>query len=357
MILGLVRGANVIIGITGMYSSGKDTVADYFVREGFTHFSLSDLIRDELGRRGMEVTRENLIRVANEMRTEYGHGVLGERALEKMKGKDGDFVISSIRHPGEVKALKKHGHFFLVEVRAPIRTRFTRIKKRNREKDPKTLSELKANEKRECQKSGPGQQLTNVIKMANCIVVNDSTVNKAHIKAEKLLKDLRKKAAKLPTYVRPTWDEYFMGIVDAVSKRATCDRGRTAVVIVKNKRMLATGYVGSPMGLPHCDNVGHKMKKIIHEDGRISQHCVRTNHAEINAVALAARNGVSIDGATLYCKLAPCYTCAKMIINAGIRRIVCQKRYHGDTESWAMFKQAGVKFSVIDDTVEQYANQ
>ncbi|MEK6900897.1 MAG: deaminase, partial [Nanoarchaeota archaeon] len=117
-----------------------------------------------------------------------------------------------------------------------------------------------------------------------------------------------------------------MGIVDAVSKRATCDRGRTAVVIVRDKRILATGYVGAPMGLPHCDEVGHEMKKLVHEDGRISQHCVRTSHGEVNAIALAARNGVSIESGTLYCKLEPCYNCAKMVINAGIVRVVCQKR-------------------------------
>lgn len=340
-----------------MYCSGKDTVAEHLVENGFTHFSLSDLIRDELGRRGMEVTRENLIRVANELRTDFGHGVLGERALEKMKGKDGDFVISSIRHPGEVTALKKHGHFFLVEVRAPIKTRFARLKKRNREKDPKTLSELKDNEKRESQTSGPGQQLTNVIKMANFVVVNDSTVSKVRTKTEKLLKDLRKKAEKLPTYIRPTWDEYFMGIVDAVATRATCERGRTAAVIVRDKRILATGYVGSPMGVPHCDEIGHEYKRMIHEDGSVSQHCVRTSHAEQNAISLAARNGVAIEGATIYCKLAPCYTCAKMIINSGIKRVVCQKRYHADKDGMRVFKQAGVKVTVLDDSVEQYANQ
>lgn len=351
-----LRGADVIIGLTGMYCSGKDTVAEYLEKKGFTHFSLSDLIREELGRRGIEVTRDNLINVANELRTNFGHGVLGERALQKMKGQPGDFVISSIRHPGEVRALKKHGHFFLVEVRAPIKIRFARIKKRDREKDPKTLSELRAKEKLESQESGPGQQLTNVIKMANFVVMNNSTLKKLQGKTDRMLADLKKKAAKMPVYVRPTWDEYFLGIMDAVATRATCDRGRTAAVIVKDKRILSTGYVGSPMGVPHCDEVGHEMKKVIDEDGSVSQHCVRTSHAEQNAISLAARNGVAIDGATIYCKLAPCYTCAKMIINAGIKRVVCRKRYHSDKESMRVFRQAGVKIEVLDDSVEQYDN-
>lgn len=265
----------MIIGVTGMYCSGKDSVAEHLVQKGFKHFSLSDFLREEEERRGIEITRDNHIRIGNELREKFGHGVLGERALDRMKEQEGDFVISSIRHPAEAKALMKHGHFFLIEVRAPLKTRFARIKKRNREKDPQTLDELKVKEKLESQASGPGQQLTNVIKMVKCVVMNDSTLSELHKKTDKLEKDLRKKTKNRPVYVRPSWDEYFMGIVDAVAKRATCDRGRTAVVIVRDKRILATGYVGSPMGLGHCDNVGHKLKKMIHEDGSVSQHCVR----------------------------------------------------------------------------------
>jgi dCMP deaminase len=348
----------MIIGLTGMYCSGKDSVAEYLANKyGFIHSSLSDRIRDELERRGEDVTRDSLIKTANELREKFGHGILAERTLAKLAGKEGDYVISSIRHPAEAKELKKNSKFFLVEVRAPLKTRFERIRERNRENDPKTLAELKEKEQLESQESGPGQQLTNVIKMADCVVMNDRTLAELHKKLDRLVADLRKRAEKMPAHVRPTWDEYFMGIVDAVAKRATCDRGRTAVVIVKDKRIMSTGYVGSPVGVPHCDDVGHLMKKVIHEDGSMSQHCMRTNHAEVNAVALAARNGVAIDGATLYCKLAPCYTCAKMIINAGIKRVVCQKRYHADKESMALFKMAKIDITVLDDTIEEYKNQ
>jgi dCMP deaminase len=347
----------LIIGITGHYCSGKDTMAEHLAQMGFSHISLSDFIREECTKRGIEITRDNLIKMGNEMREKNGHGILGERAFEKLSAQGGDFVVTSIRHPAEVKALKKHGHFFLVEGRAPVKVRFERMQKRNRENDPKTLKEMLEKERIESQESGPGQQMTNVIKMAEIVVNNDSTKEAQKKKLERLVADLRKKAEKMPVYVRPSWDEYFMGIVDAVAKRATCDRGRTAVVIVKDKRILSTGYVGSPVGAPHCDEVGHLMKKVIHEDASISQHCMRTNHAEMNAVALAARNGVAIDGATLYCKLAPCYTCAKMVINAGIVRIVCQKRYHADKESMVLFKQVGVNVEVLDDTVEAYKNQ
>ncbi|MEA3379142.1 MAG: cytidine/deoxycytidylate deaminase family protein [Nanoarchaeota archaeon] len=158
-------------------------------------------------------------------------------------------------------------------------------------------------------------------------------------------------------YRRPTWDQYFMEIAEAVAKRGTCDRGRTGVVIVKNKMILTTGYVGAPKGLPHCDDVGHLIKKMIHEDGRISQHCERTSHAEINAIALAAKHGISIDGATLYCLLEPCFTCAKMIVNAGIKRVVCKNRYHAGQETRKLFAEAGIKLNVLNNNVMKYNNQ
>ncbi len=101
------------------------------------------------------------------------------------------------------------------------------------------------------------------------------------------------------THVRPSWDEYFMEITQSVAKRATCDRGRSGCVIVKGKQILVSGYVGSPKGMPHCDEVGHQMKTMRHEDGSETKHCVRTTHAEQNAIAQAAKLGVAIDGANV----------------------------------------------------------
>ena len=158
-------------------------------------------------------------------------------------------------------------------------------------------------------------------------------------------------------YIRPTWDEYFMEVAKTVAKRATCDRGRSGCVIARNKQILVTGYVGSPNGLPHCDEVGHQMKSTVHEDGHVSQHCVRTAHAEQNAIVQAAKLGVGIEGGTLYCKMTPCAVCAKMIINSGIVRIVCEKRYHAGSESEEMFRKVGIELDFVDESVEQYAKQ
>src|SRR3989344_2495846 len=151
---------------------------------------------------------------------------------------------------------------------------------------------------------------------------------------KKLLLDLGIK----PIYKRPSWDEYFMEVMEAISKRATCNRGRSGCVIKKDKQLLATGYVGSPIGLPHCDEVGHQMKKMLHEDGSVTEHCVRTIHAEQNAICQAAKQGISIQGGTLYCRMTPCRVCAMIIINSVIKRVVCQRKYHAGQESEYMFK-------------------
>lgn len=158
-------------------------------------------------------------------------------------------------------------------------------------------------------------------------------------------------------YIRPTWDEYFMEIMHAVAKRATCDRGRGGCVIARDRQVLVTGYVGSPKGLPHCDEVGHQMKTVTHEDGHQSQHCMRTIHMELNAICQAAKLGVSIDGATLYIKYTPCATCAKVLINAGIKRVVCEKRYHAGAETEEILKHVGIELVYFEDKIEAYANQ
>lgn len=156
---------------------------------------------------------------------------------------------------------------------------------------------------------------------------------------------------------RPNWDRYFLDLCEAVSKRATCDRGSSGCVIVKDKRIMTTGYVGAPSGLPHCDDAGHDIRKVSDFNDNVSQHCVRTLHAEQNAIIQAARFGIPLEGATLFCKMTPCRTCAMMIINAGIKRVVCERRYHADKDTIEMFKQAAIDLVVMYDRVEEYANQ
>jgi dCMP deaminase len=117
---------------------------------------------------------------------------------------------------------------------------------------------------------------------------------------------------------RASWDQYFMDIARQVASRATCDRKHVGALLVRDKTILSTGYNGSIRGLPHCDEVGHMM-----ENG----HCVATVHAEANAIIQAAKNGVAIDGATMYTTASPCWSCFKLIANSGCRRIVFGEFY------------------------------
>lgn len=124
--------------------------------------------------------------------------------------------------------------------------------------------------------------------------------------------------------MRPTWDDYFLGIARAVSARASCDRARIGAVIVSpDRRILSTGYNGAPSGVPSCDEVGHDLVDM--GGGRMS--CVRTVHAEANAILSAARHGVRTAQATLYTTKSTCYDCAQASVQAGVRRIVFAERY------------------------------
>jgi len=125
-------------------------------------------------------------------------------------------------------------------------------------------------------------------------------------------------------------------------------------VIVRDKQVLATGYVGSPAGLPHCDDVGHLMKKVIQENGEISEHCLRTVHSEQNAICQAAKRGISIEGATIYTRMTPCRTCAMLLINCGIKRVVCERKYQLAEESEQLFAEASIKLIYKYDGRQEY---
>lgn len=157
--------------------------------------------------------------------------------------------------------------------------------------------------------------------------------------------------------MRPSWDEYFLKLVNEVAKRATCDRGMSGSIIVKDRRILCTGYVGSPPGFPHCSEEGHLLKKVIDEDGTIRQHCMRTIHAEQNAICQAARYGIPLEGTTLYCTMEPCRICAMLIISCGIKKVVAQKKYHAAQETRELFSEAGVELVVMEKTMEEYEDQ
>ena len=131
---------------------------------------------------------------------------------------------------------------------------------------------------------------------------------------------------------RVEWDDYFMNIANVVASRSTCDRKFVGAVIVRDRTILSTGYNGSIRKLEHCDEIGHMME---------NDHCVATIHAEANAILQAAKNGVCIDFATIYTTASPCWSCFKMIANAGIRR-VCYGEFYRDERIFSIAKQIGI---------------
>jgi dCMP deaminase len=139
---------------------------------------------------------------------------------------------------------------------------------------------------------------------------------------------------------RSSWDEYFMSIAREVASRATCDRKHVGAVIVRDRCILATGYNGSMRGTEHCDEAGHMM-----EDG----HCVRTIHAEANAIIQAARHGTSIEGADIYVTASPCWQCFKMLTNAGIRRIAFGEFYR-DERIFGFAEELGIEMDDLSGT-------
>jgi len=152
--------------------------------------------------------------------------------------------------------------------------------------------------------------------------------------------------------IRPTWNEYFFSIMEAVATRSTCDRGKVGCVIVRDHRILSTGYAGAPPGLPHCDDVGHLMEtRATLGNPKGSTHCVRTTHAELNAILYAAKYGISLDGSTLYCKMTPCYNCAMAIIACGIKKVIVKNFYHAGKRSIEMFAKVGIEYTQLNDSL------
>jgi dCMP deaminase len=130
---------------------------------------------------------------------------------------------------------------------------------------------------------------------------------------------------------RPTWHQYFLTITRQVAERSTCTRAKVGAVIVRDKNILATGYNGSPAGLPHCIDVGCLVYTSRTPTGEVEENCFRTIHAEINAIAQAAKNGAGIRGADIYITHTPCIHCLKVLINTGIRRVYFEHEYKRHT--------------------------
>ncbi|NQU77735.1 AAA family ATPase [Candidatus Falkowbacteria bacterium] len=183
-----------IIGVTGTYSAGKDTVAEYLKNKGFSHFSCSDILRDEAEKMGLEKNRDNLIKIGNDLRRQFGVGILGSRILEKIeKNSLTQTAVSSIRNPGEIEELKKSDSFYLIKIDAPLPLRYSRAKARGDIEDNVSFDRFKAQEESEMKSPDPAnQQIIACMNMADFTIINDSTLTNLHAKIDQVLEKIVK---------------------------------------------------------------------------------------------------------------------------------------------------------------------
>ncbi|VVC71889.1 Dephospho-CoA kinase [uncultured archaeon] len=327
----------MIIGLTGENCAGKGTVASYLVRKSFQMFSLSDVIREELAAEGKEATRETLIGKGNELRKKFGPGILAKRVAAKTKQGE-NYVIDSIRNPAEVEELRKLECFTLIHISAPPELRFERMKKREREGDPRTIEAFKAIEEKELRGKDPsGQMLLETFKLADKVVVNDADFQRLYDTIDKILGEV---SAKFKP-ARPSWDEYFMNIAREVASRSNCMKRHVAAVIVKEKRIVSTGYNGTPRGVKNCNEGGCPRCNSFSEGGKNLEECF-CSHGEENSIVQAAYHGISVKDGTLYTTYSPCLMCSKMIINAGLKEVVYNAEYPLGESALRLLKEAGI---------------
>jgi len=331
----------MILGVTGSFCAGKDTVAEILIKKSFYHYSLSDALREELKKKKQPLTRENLQALGNNLRQTHGPGILAQMALQAMKS-DKNYVITSIRNPGEIEVLSQRKDFLLINVDAPLPVRYARLKSRPKagteDLKIKTIDDFKNLEKVENSSDPSKQQLNKVMQIADVTLVNDQGINELYKKIDTILIKYTPKL-QLP---RPNWDEYFMNIARTVSSRSNCIKRKVAAVVVKDKRIISTGYNGTPRGVKNCNEGGCKRCNTYAAGGTQLDECV-CSHGEENSIVQASYHGISLKGSTLYTTFSPCTTCTKMIINAGIIEVVYNLDYPLAEGARALLKEAGVK--------------
>lgn len=326
----------MIVGLTGKNCAGKTAVCQYLVSRGFEYQSLSDDIRQEIRKRGGEITREVLTEVGNELRSRFGAGVLAERVLVRL-GYDCNYVVDSIRNPTEVEVLRQRKDFILMAVDANEVVRFERSMLRGREGAAQTLEQFVQEEKRELQSDDPAnQQLVATRRMADVVVNNDGSLEDLHRQLNEILPSL------MSSFDRPEWDEYFLNIAKVVASRSNCIKRKVAAIIVKDRRVISTGYNGTPRGAKNCNEGGCPRCSSMAQSGTSLEECVCC-HGEENAITQAAYHGTSLKGATLYTTYAPCLLCTKMIINSGIIEVVYNQDYPLNDRAMALLRECGVQ--------------
>jgi len=180
----------MIIGLTGKNAAGKGELAEHLKSKGFIYFSLSDALRDEATKQNLDHSRDVLIKLGTDMRSKFGNGILAKKINEKIKQNKGNFVVDSIRNPGEIEELRKNDGFILIAVHTDAKIRFERLMKRGRAGDSRTFEEFLEHEKKENNNEGSGQQLDKCIEMADQTISSNGTIVEANKDLDNYLESL-----------------------------------------------------------------------------------------------------------------------------------------------------------------------
>lgn len=326
----------MIIGLTGTNGAGKTVAAEHLCKKGFAFHSLSDVIRAELAARDIPANRENLIAEGNRLRKEHGPAILAQRIARKLRP-DQNYVVDSIRSPYEVRALREESEFYLLHLDAPREVRYERVRARGEARTPASFEEFLEQEEREIDSTDPAhQQLRATWAERDETIHNGGTLEEFREAVSSVAKEWMMGAA------RPDWDEYFMRIAQMVGLRSNCMKRKVAAIVVKDRRIISTGYNGTPRGVTNCNEGGCPRCNGLADSGTQLGECL-CSHAEENAIVQAAYHGITVKGATLYSTCSPCLICSKIIINAGIERVVYNLDYALQDTANDLLVAAGVR--------------
>ncbi len=330
----------MIIGLTGTLGAGKGTVVEILKKKGFQHYSVRKFLIEEIEKRRLEVSRENMVLVANQLRKMNSPSYIVEKLYEKAEQETENIIIESIRTIGEADKIKEKGGI-LMAVDANPEIRYSRILIRQSETDNVSFEEFLGEEKREMFSINPNEQnLSGCIIKADFILENNKTIEQLEKQVDEIIGKLTRKKqiiGKRKDYI--SWDEYFMAVAVVSSMRSKDPNSQVGACIVNKKNhIIATGYNGFPIG---CNDDSLPWNR---EGKKLETKYPYVVHAEANAITNATGK---LDKCRIYVPLFPCNECAKLIIQSGIKEVIYLSDKYKETDevivAKKMFNMSGVK--------------
>ncbi len=337
----------MIIGITGTLGAGKGTLSEFLKERGFKHYSVRAFLIEEIKKRGLEVNRESMVEVANDLRAKFGASYIVEELYKRATERGGDVVIESVRCVGEIEGLRKKTEgganrasgFALWAVDADIESRYARVIERKSSTDRVSFQDFVLQEEMEISNVDPlKQNLKSCIEMADVCFRNDWTKAELKGKVEKELDKGNGDSVKREGVL--SWDEYFMSVAALSALRSKDPTTQVGACIVDpNKKIIGVGYNGFPVGCSDDELPWGRQGDFL--DVKYSYVC----HSELNAILNSV--GRDLRGSSIYVALFPCNECAKAIIQSGIDEVVYLSDKYAELDvtkaAKRMFEMAGVK--------------